>query len=310
MSSTSMSSSRPALQVGGDAWVSVAVATLWRGPDSPRDVDAPALERPVRIERWLSDLSAAERRALNGRADTQALLGDRVQVVRLRPGWAKVVVPSQPSQLDRRGYPGWVPRRQLTAKRPVRSARFATVLRRTAWLRTDQAPGSRLFRVSFGTRLPVLGQTPRFVRVATPTGVVRRLAKDAVTVHDKGDPAVAPTRISLVRTAKAFVDLPYLWAGVSGFGLDCSGLTWLTHRVHGLRIPRDALPQSRRGKHVRALRRGDLMFYASDGRVDHVSMYAGKGHMVHAPGGQQVQVIATSTPAYRSEYVGARRYLR
>lgn len=32
-------------------------------------------------------------------------------------------------------------------------------------------------------------------------------------MHDKGDPAVAPTRISLVRTAKSFVDLPYLWAG-------------------------------------------------------------------------------------------------
>jgi len=303
-------SSGATLRVGSDAWVSVAVATLWRRPDSPRDVDAPALERPARIQRWLSDMSAAQRRALNGRADTQALLGDRVRVVRLRPGWAKVVVPSQPSQLDRRGYPGWVPRRQLTAKRPIRTGRFATVLRRTAWLRTDQDPARKLLRVSFGTRLPVLGETPRHVRVATPDGVVRRVAKDVVAVHDKGVPALAPTRISLVRTAKSFVDLPYLWAGVSGFGLDCSGLTWLTHRVHGLRIPRDALPQSRRGQPVTAPRRGDLMFYASEGRVDHVSMYAGKGRMVHAPGGQEVQVIATSTPAYRSEYAGARRYLR
>jgi len=62
---------------------------------------------------------------------------------------------------------------------------------------------------------------------------------------------------------------------------------------------------------VTALRRGDLMFYATDGRVHHVSMYVGRGRMVHAPGtGQSVEVVATSTPAYRSEYAGARRYLR
>lgn len=301
----------PAVTVGRAAWVSVAVATLWRSPDAPRDVDAPALTRPVRIDRWLSAMTLAERRALNGRADTQALLGDRVRVVRLRPGWAKVVVPSQPSQLDARGYPGWVPRRQLTATPPARSARRATVLTRTTWLRTDQRDPRRLFRVSYGTRLPVVGETPRFVRVASPTGAVRRLARDDVAVHAAGDPALPPTRRSLVRAAKGFVGLPYLWAGLSGFGLDCSGLTWLTHRVHGLRIPRDALPQSQHGVRVTDLRRGDLMFYATDGRVHHVSMYVGRGRMVHAPGtGQSVEVIATSTPAYRSEYAGARRYLR
>ena len=33
----------------------------------------------------------------------------------------QLVLPSQPSQLDPRGYPGWVPRRQLTARPPVSS---------------------------------------------------------------------------------------------------------------------------------------------------------------------------------------------
>lgn len=300
----------PGLAVGRPAWVDVSVATVWRTPDSPREVDRPALANPARIGQWLDAMTTAERRALGGRADTQALLGDRVRVVRLVPGWARVVIPSQPSQLDRRGYPGWVPRRQLTAARPTRSAAVATVLQRTAWLRGDRVGGKKLLRISFGTRLPVVGRTPRFVRVATPTGTVRRIAKTSVGVHDRADPALPPTRASLVRTATSFVGLPYLWAGLSGFGLDCSGLTWLTYRVHGIRIPRDALPQSQGGTPVRGPRRGDLMFYATDGRVHHVSMFVGDGKMVHAPGtGQMVQVIPTSTPAYRSEYAGARRYL-
>jgi len=309
-SPTGGGSARRVLVVGRSAWVSVSVATLWRSPGSPRAVDAPALEHPVRIERWLADMSLAQRRALSGLADTQALLGDRVLVVRLRPRWAKVVVPSQPSPLDARGYPGWVPRRQITAVSPDSSLRRATVVARTAWLRTDQSDAARLFRVSFGTRLPVVGLTPRFVRVATPVGTVRRLARGAVVLHAAGEAALLPSRGSLVRTAKSFVGLPYLWAGASGFGLDCSGLTWLDHRVHGLRIPRDASPQSQHGRSVGAVRRGDLMFYATNGLVHHVSMYVGDGLMVHSPRtGLSVQVIATSTRAYADEYAGARRYL-
>lgn len=302
------------LAVGRSAWVSVSVATLWRTPQSPRPVDAPALERPAAIEQWLDDMTTAERRALNGRADTQALLGDRVVVLALpasSPAWAKVAVPSQPSPLGARGYPGWVPRRQLTARVPDAAPRRATVVTRLAWLRADTTEASPLLRISFGTSLPVAGTTRRFVRVVTPAGATRRLAGSAVSVHDADAPALPASRSSLVQTAKLFLGLPYLWAGASGFGLDCSGLTWLDHRVHDLRIPRDASPQSQHGRGVARLRPGDLMFYATDGTVHHVSMYVGHGRMVHSPGtGQRVQVIPTSTPSYAEEYAGARRYLR
>lgn len=299
---------RATLAAGRPAWVSVSVATLWRSPASPRSVDAPALANPARIAQWLADMTLTQRRALSGRADSQALMGDRVRVVRLRARWAKVVVVSQPSPLDGRGYPGWVPRRQLTATTPAAAGRRATVTNRTAWLRTDTETPTRLVRVSFGTRLPVVGVAPDFVRVATPTGVVRRLARSAVVVHATGEPALAPSRRSVVRTARLFLGLPYLWAGVSGFGLDCSGLTWLVHRTHGITISRDASPQSQHGTAVSDLRRGDLMFYATDGLVHHVSMYVGDGRMIHAPGtGESVEVVPTSTLS--DDYVGARSYL-
>ena len=299
----------PPLLVGGSAWVSVSVATLWRSPDSPRAVDAPALANPARIREWLSTMTLTQRRALNGHADTQALLADQVRVVRLRPRWAKVVVPSQPSQLDARGYPGWVPRRQLTARPPVSSPQMVTVVARTAWLRTDRPDPARVFRISFGTRLPVVGDDDRWVRVVTPEGVVRRVLRSATVLHRPGEPALPASTSSLMSTATSFVGLPYLWSGLSGFGLDCSGLTWLDYRVHGITIPRDALPQSRHGTPVAHPGPGDLMFYATDGLVHHVSMYLGNGTMVQAPHtGARVQVVATSLSAYSSEYAGARRY--
>lgn len=301
---------RQALAVGGSAWVAVSVARLWTSPTAPWPVDAPALQAPVRFRAWLAAMSLSQRRALDQRSDTEALLGDRVVVVRLRPQWAKVVVPSQPSQKDPRGYPGWVPRRQLTTVPPAQAAQVATVTSRTSWLRSDDAAATRTVEVSFGTRLPVLGQTAGYVRVVTPRGVVRRLAGSTVAVHDRGAPAIAPGAASLVRTAKSFLGLPYLWGGLSGFGLDCSGLTWLVHRVHGVTIPRDALPQSQHGTAVGTRQPGDLLFYATAGRVHHVSMYVGDGLMIHAPRtGRPVQVISFSAPPLRAEYVGARRYL-
>lgn len=310
-SATGQPASPRALTPGEPAWVAVSVATLWREPSSPRPVDAPALANPARILQWLDDLTLSERRALNGRADTQALMGDRVRVVELRTHWARVVVPDQPTPLDTRGYPGWVPRRQLTADPPAASGQRATVVARTPWLRTDDDGATALTRVSFGTRLPYLGTGGGFVRVGTPDGI-RRIAATAVAVHDTGTPGVPATRKGLARSARQFVGLDYLWAGRSGFGFDCSGLTSLVHRVHGLVIPRDAGPQSEGGRAVAPAdrRRGDLLFYATGGVVHHVSMYVGDGMMVHSPGtGQTVEVISVSTPAYRSEYAGARRYL-
>jgi cell wall-associated NlpC family hydrolase len=148
------------------------------------------------------------------------------------------------------------------------------------------------------------------VRVLAPGGTVRRLAAGTVAVHQRGTPAIPASRAGLVGTARSFLGLQYLWGGLSGFGLDCSGLTWLDYRVHGIRIPRDALPQSRHGRRTSTRAPADLLFYASNGRVHHVSMYLGNGQMIHAPRtGRPVTIVAFSAPPLRTEYVGARRYL-
>ena len=63
------------------------------------------------------------------------------------------------------------------------------------------------------------------------------------------------TRADLVRTAKRFLGLHYLWGGLSAWGYDCSGLTWAVYRAHGITIPRDADAQFAAGTPV-ALRTG------------------------------------------------------
>jgi gamma-D-glutamyl-L-lysine dipeptidyl-peptidase len=301
----------PPVTVGRQAFVAVSVATLWRSPRSARVVDRPALANPAGIRLWLSRMTLTDRLRLNGRADTQALLGDRV-IVTARSGlWVKIVLPDQPTPLDRGGYPGWVPTAQLTARPPTASALVATVVARTTFLRTDNAAATPVTEISFGTRLPRVGANGGWVRVVTPTGQIRRLYASAVAVRAKGVAALPATGVDVVKTAQKFNGLPYVWAGRSGFGFDCSGLTSLDYRVRGITIARDADAQVR-GRSVarNALRPGDLLFYATRGSVHHVSIYAGSGRMVQAPRtGVNIQTIAMSTPSYAREYAGARRVI-
>jgi hypothetical protein len=251
-------------------------------------------------------MTLAERKALSDHSDTEALMGERVLVRQISGRWAGVVVPDQPSQKDPGGYPGWVPLSQLTGRVPTLSALVATVVRPTTWLRRDDDAAAAVTEISSGTTLPVLARTARYVRVRLPSGGLRRIvARDAV-LHDRGSAALAPHRGVLV-TARDYLGLGYLWGGLSGFGLDCSGLTWLSNRLHGTLIPRDALPQSQHGtpvSHAR-LTPGDLVFYATNGLVHHVTMYAGAGQMIEAP---HTGAVARMVAVRSAEYYGARRY--
>jgi cell wall-associated NlpC family hydrolase len=188
------------------------------------------------------------------------------------------------------------------------------VVKRTAWLRADTAAATRLAEVSYGTELPVLGRSAGWLRVGLPGGHVRRVEPAAVILHPDAAPARQASPSSVVESAQAFTGLPYLWAGRSGFGFDCSGLTSLVYRVHGIVIARDADAQALAGRRVASgtMSPGDLMFYATaSGYVHHVSMYAGSGRMVQSPAtGQNVQTIRVSTPSYAVQFAGARRYLR
>lgn len=303
----------PLLAPGVQAWVRVSVATLWRTPDSPRAVDAPGLRAPADIRGWLGGMTDADRRGLVDRADSQSLLGDRVVVTRVRGAWVRVVVPDQPTPLDPRGYPGWLPKAQLSTTPPFSGVTIATVVRPTTWLRSEAAASQRGVEVSYGTHLPVIGLTGDWVHVSLPGGQAGRLARASAVVRAGGEPAQPPTGASLVRSAQSFTGLAYLWAGRSGFGFDCSGLTSLVYRVHGLTIPRDADAQAGAGRPVSQGARvpGDLLFYATaSGFVHHVSMDAGSGAIVHAPAtGKAVETVPVTAAPYAAEYAGARHYL-
>ena len=288
-----------ALEPGDRAAVAVSVATLWKSPNGYRSIDRPAVTNPVDLDAWNRLLATGElRRGLVPLVQTQALYGELVTVIQVQGGWAKVAVRDQPDSQDPRGYPGWLPVSQLrVGYDPAGSG--LSVRARTAVI--DLNTGRKL-PVSYGTWLPVERPTldeKRWV-VRTPQGD-GTIAKAALA------PAPHLSGASIVREAKRFVDLRYLWGWLSAWGSDCSGLVWDVFRCHGKAIPRDADPQFRHGKRVArdSLRPGDLVFYGTQRYVHHVAIYAGGGQMIEAPNSDSMVRLV---PFRTTEYAGARRY--
>lgn len=302
------------------AYVDVAAATLWTEPGLNRPIDAPAMSNPVDLRRWTDDQTVAERLWLVGNLETQALYGQRVTILERQGDWVHVAVAGQPTPRNTLGYPGWMPASQLTTNprfTQLAGHRFALVTAKTAVLYRDAQRRNPSMTLSIDTRLPVMGQVGNSIKVFTPDRGVAWLSADDAHTYESASDIPRPTPADLANTARQFEGLPYVWAGTSAWGFDCSGFTHTVYDVHGITIPRDADAQFAAGKPVAKddMQPGDLIFYAySSGYIHHVGIYLGDGWEADAPNntpGQvtKLEIVKVDEQRYADQYAGSRRFL-
>jgi cell wall-associated NlpC family hydrolase len=123
---------------------------------------------------------------------------------------------------------------------------------------------------------------------------------------------VKPLAKAVAGTAEKFLGTPYVSGGRSPKGFDCSGLVWYVYRKNGVELPDTSYKQARAGKHVDRddMVPGDLVFFRSGRKIDHVGLYVGDGYMIHAPGrGKKVRKANLDDKYYRQHYVTSRRII-
>lgn len=163
-------------EINGDqAFVDVAAATLWTGPNLIRPIDEPSVANPVDLWKWTKSMTLDEKLWLTStnKLETQALLGQEVTITERQGDWVKVVVPGQPTPRNEQGYPGWMPAKQLTYNKDFADKKqqpFVLVTKPTAILYINPSDKYKSLEVSYNTRLPLLSEDNISYRVLLPNG--------------------------------------------------------------------------------------------------------------------------------------------
>jgi len=241
---------------------------------------------------------------------TQALMGQPAWILEERDDWAHVRTWDT--------YAGWTLRRWLV-RRPDGAAyasgsEVAVVRDLFADLHVHPDLGADILtKVTISVELEVIGQQADFVAVRMPDGRTGYIERAAV-YFPQDSQRLPPVPEEIVRTAKRFVGVPYLWGGTSPFGLDCSGFVQLVYRIHGIALLRDAhmLAADERVQPVEEskLSPSDLVFFAGGEdktKITHVGMYIGDGRFIHSAGSTGVTINRLEDAPYNAIYWGARR---
>lgn len=147
-----------------------------------------------------------------------------------------------------------------------------------------------------GNRLKWEGTKGAFYKVVYPDGREGYISKSISMPESKWRANLKQDAASIIRTAHTLMGVPYLWAGTSSKGVDCSGFMRTILFMHDIIIPRDASQQAYVGEHIDIapdfgnLQPGDLIFFGRKAtperkeRVVHVGMYIGNKRFIHSQG--------------------------
>jgi cell wall-associated NlpC family hydrolase len=206
------------------------------------------------------------------------------------------------------GYEGWVNPQMLTPqpeafREDIRKWRYV-VRTGACWNLPD---GSRI-HLPLGARVPDTG--------SGASGFLLRGERWQAESPEKTVPQLDPVHI--VELAKRFQNIPYLWGGCSGFGIDCSGFTQIVFRICGLALPRDSSAQFQEGTPLDfdSRKTGDLAFFHSLNKsvVSHVGIVVEDSRIIHSSGKVRIDsltdkgIIHSASQNISHHLVGIKRF--
>ena len=246
-----------------------------------------------------------------GELVTQAIIGTSLVIEKSIDGWRYVRLPDQ--------YHAWIEADQIReyaqGEAPYASVgKVAEVQELLAFLhrRPDDTSRVPALQVTIGARLEVAEEHDERVRVIVPDGRALWMRRNDVVIKEADTPRSRGTAQQVLKTARRFLGLPYLWGGTTPLGIDCSGFCQLAYYLHGVSLLRDSSIQYTQPGLMpvekEALEPGDLVFFGRQA-ITHVGMVLGNGEFIHATTHLRpvVQISRLDEAHWTELYWGARR---
>ncbi|MEJ2052150.1 MAG: SH3 domain-containing C40 family peptidase, partial [Calditrichota bacterium] len=204
---------------------------------------------------------------------TQGILGESVTMLAQEDNWVRI------RQWD--GYEGWI-------------YHFSLVDVPNGWKPTYAYPGTTgliyqepstdsfpVRQICAGVQLPGTRRDDQWITVQLPDGGQGYLPREPEK------PSSGNIRQDIMVTAERFLGTSYLWGGKTGFGFDCSGFVQTIFWLNGIPLPRDASQQAGYAHQLTGrgeLQPGDLVFFTTDRRIDHVGIVYDPDRFIHCSG--------------------------
>jgi peptidoglycan DL-endopeptidase LytE len=140
-------------------------------------------------------------------------------------------------------------------------------------------------------------------------GQVLKLSEGS-TVNPPPTPVSESKVDILVSEAKKYIGTPYVWAGNSPSGFDCSGYLNFVYAKVGVTLPRTVANIWSATKSISSPKIGDLVFFETyTSGPSHAGIYLGNNKFIHASSSQGVTISDMSNTYWKPRYLGARTAL-
>jgi len=237
----------------------------------------------------------------------QALFGEPVRILSERQGFCRL------QKQD--GYIGWSDIRMIDIISKRRMKQWEQRVNRvvgsstTAIYSIDRKVVVNPYFCFYGTKVALTRTNRNLAIIVSPDGSSYRISLSALRQFESN----GITGSDLIKEAKKFLGVPYLWGGLSPAGYDCSGFVQAVCSRFGISIPRDTKEQQRAGVKIsrEEIKTGDLLFFDR-----HVGFALGRERVIHSSmggGGVRLDFLVPGSVHYREDldksFIEARRIL-
>ncbi|MGG1397368.1 LysM peptidoglycan-binding domain-containing protein [Bacillus salipaludis] len=146
-----------------------------------------------------------------------------------------------------------------------------------------------------------------------------KIKGSAVSVPESTQSTTPPTEqpsgtdvsAKIISTAKSLMGIPYVWAGSTTSGFDCSGFIYYVANQAGIEIGRlSAEGYYNRSYYVDKPKAGDLVFFENTYKsgISHVGIYIGNNQFIHADPDRGIATSSLSISYFKEHFASFKRF--